>query len=309
MSGGGSTTTVESEQKSRLSDELREGAVLGLEGATNLYNQGVEGIYQGTQLADEDPLIAEAQQGLLDMYSPTGGLTDLVNTQQTQLQNMLMSGDLENNSIFQQQMEDILGEASTQFKRQAVPLFQQGTAIGQYGGSEGQEGLGLLGGEIDRNTQQSLTKAALAQQQLALQAQGLIPMALQTGERGFDVMGQIGGQRGIRSQQELLNDINMFNAPRLAELTNLSQFYDFLGSNPLVGEFDQEGSEKTTVKQKSDPLGAAMGIGLAMAGMPMTGGGSLGGNFLGGMMGGGSSLPAINSAGGNYSPVAPFSLT
>jgi hypothetical protein len=287
MSGGGSTTTVESEQKSRLSDELREGAVLGLEGATNLYNQGVEGIYQGTQLADEDPLISEAQQGLLDMYSPTGGLTDLVNTQQTQLQNMLMSGDLENNSIFQQQMEDILGEASTQFKRQAVPLFQQGTAIGQYGGSEGQEGLGLLGGEIDRNTQESLTKAALAQQQLALQAQGLIPMALQTGERGFDVMGQIGDQRGIRSQQELLNDINMFNAPRLAELTNLSQFYDFLGANPLVGEFDQEGSEKTTVKQKSDPLGAAMGIGLAMAGMPMAGGGSLGGNFLGGMMGGG----------------------
>jgi len=125
MSGGGSTTTVESEQKSRLSDELREGAVLGLEGATNLYNQGVEGIYQGTQLADEDPLIAQAQQGLLDMYSPTGGLTDLVNTQQTQLQNMLMSGDLENNSIFQQQMEDILGEASTQFSRQSVPLFQK----------------------------------------------------------------------------------------------------------------------------------------------------------------------------------------
>ena len=70
------------------------------------------------------------------------------------------------------------------------------------------EGLGLLGGEIDRNTQQALTKAALGQQQIALQAQGLMPMALQTGERGFDVMGQIGGQRGMRSQQELMNDIN-----------------------------------------------------------------------------------------------------
>ena len=287
MSGGGSKTTVESEQQSRLSDELRQGAVLGLEGATNLYTQGVEGIYQGTQLAAEDPLVAQAQQGLLDMYSPTGGLTDLVNTQQTQLQNMLMSGDLENNSIFQQQMEDILGEASTQFSRQSVPLFQKASAVGQYGGSEGQEGLGLLGGEIDRNTQQALTKAALGQQQLALQAQGLIPMALQTGERGFDVMGQIGGQRGMRSQQELMNEINMFNAPRMAELTNLAQFYDFLGSNPLVGEFDQEGTETTTVKKKADPLGAAMGIGLAMAGMPMAGGGSLGGNFLGSMMGGG----------------------
>jgi len=240
-------------------------------------------------------------------------LTDLVNTQQTQLQNMLMSGDLENNSIFQQQMEDILGEASTQFKRQAVPLFQQGTAIGQYGGSEGQEGLGLLGGEIDRNTQQALTRAALDQQQLALQAQGLIPMALQTGERGFDVMGQIGGQRGVRSQQELMDDINMFNAPRAAQLTNLAQFYDFLGSNPLVGEYDQEGKETTTVKQKADPLGAAMGIGLAMAGMPMAGGGSLGGNFLGGMMGGGaaatSGFPSIAGGlggGGSMVPVILF---
>lgn len=312
MSGGGSKQTVESEQQSRLSEELREGAVLGLEGATNLYNQGVEGIYQGTQLADEDPLIAQAQQGLLDMYSPTGGLTDLVDTQQSQLQNLLMVRDLENNSAFQQQMENILEEAGTQFKRQAVPLFQQGTAIGQYGGSEGQEGLGLLGGEIDRNTQRTLAQAALDQQKLALQAQQLVPMALQVGERGFDVMGQIGNQRGIRSQQELMDEIAMFNAPRAAELTNLAQFYDFLGSNPLVGEYDQEGKETTTVKKKSDPFGAAMGIGLALAGMPVTGGGSLGGNFLSGMMGGGGSalsgFPSMaggTGGGGGALPVIP----
>lgn len=289
MGGGGSTTTTESEQETRLSEELRDSSVLGLEGAENLYNAGTEGIYQGTQLADEDPLISQAQQGLLDLYSPTGGLTDLVNTQQTQLQNMLMSGDLENNSIFQQQMEDILGEASTQFKRQAVPLFQQGTAIGQYGGSEGQEGLGLLGSEIDRNTQQSLTKAALAQQQLALQAQGLMPMALQTGERGFDVMGQIGGQRGIRSQQELMNEINMFNAPRDASLENLSNFYAFLGANPLGKESNMTGTQTETTENASDPFGALLGAGLAVAGLPVAGvggaaGGSLGGNFIQGLM-------------------------
>jgi hypothetical protein len=310
MSGGGSTTTTESEQETRLSEELRASSVNALSGAENLYNQGTEGIYQGTQLADEDPLISQAQQGLLDMYSPTGGLTDLINTQQTNLNNMLMSGDLENNSIFQQQMADILEESGVQFKRQAVPLFQQGTAIGQYGGSEGMEGLGLLGGEIDRNTQQALTKAALGQQQIALQAQGLLPMALQVGERGFDVMGQIGGQRGVRSQQELMNEIGMFNAPRDATRTNLSDFYSFLGSNPLLGESNMTGTETQTTENASDPFGAALGIGLAVAGMPVTGGGSLGGNFLSGMMGGASSsLPVINPAGGNYSPVAPFSLT
>lgn len=310
MSGGGSTTTTETEQDTRLSEELRASSVTGLEGAENLYNAGTEGIYQGTQLADENPLISQAQEGLLDLYSPTGGLTNLVNTQQGQLQNMLMSGDLENNSIFQQQMEDILGEAGVQFSRQAVPLMQRASAAGQYGGSEGMEGLGLLGGEIDRNTQQALTKAALGQQQIALQAQGLMPMALQTGERGFDVMGQIGSQRGTRAQQELMNEIGMFNAPRDATLKNLSDFYAFLGSNPLLSESSMTGTQTETVENASDPFGALLGAGLAIAGMPTTGGGSLGGNFLSGMMGGGaSSLPAINPAGGNYSPVAPFSLT
>tara|TARA_B110000967_G_scaffold93679_1_gene96297 strand:- start:7551 stop:8411 length:861 start_codon:yes stop_codon:yes gene_type:complete len=284
MSGGGSTTTTESEQENRLSEELRGSSVNALSGAENLYNQGTQGIYQGTQLADEDLLIGQAQQGLLDLYSPTGGLTDLVNTQQGQLQNMLMSGDLENNSVFQQQMADILGESGVQFSRQAVPLMQRASAAGQYGGSEGMEGLGLLGGEIDRNTQQALTKAALGQQQIALQAQGLMPMALQTGERGFDVMGQIGGQRGMRSQQELMNDINQYNAPRNAELKNLSDFYAFLGSNPLMNESNMTGTETQTTKNKSDPFGAILGAGLAFAGMPVASGGSLGGNFISGLM-------------------------
>jgi hypothetical protein len=286
MGGGGSTTTTESEQETRLSEELRDSSVLGLEGAENLYNAGTEGIYQGTQLADEDPLISEAQQGLLDLYSPTGGLTDLVNTQQGQLQNMLMSGDLENNSIFQQQMADILEESGVQFGRQAVPLMQRASAAGQYGGSEGMEGLGLLGGEIDRNTQQALTKAALGQQQIALQAQGLLPMALQVGERGFDVMGQIGGQRGTRAQQELMDQINQFNAPRDATLKNLSDFYAFLGANPLGKESNMTGTETQTTENAGDPFGAILGAGLAIAGMPVAGaaagasGGSVGGNFI-----------------------------
>lgn len=288
MSGGGSTTTTESEQETRLSEELRDSSLTGLEGAENLYNAGTEGIYQGTRLADEDPLISQAQQGLLDLYSPTGGLTDLVNTQQGQLQNMLMSGDLENNSIFQQQMADILEESGVQFGRQAVPLMQRASAAGQYGGSEGMEGLGLLGGEIDRNTQQALTKAALGQQQIALQAQGLLPMALQVGERGFDVMGQIGGQRGTRAQQELMDQINQFNAPRDATLKNLSDFYAFLGANPLGKESNMTGTETQTTKNASDPFSTVLGAGLAIAGMPVAGaagasGGSLGGNFIQGL--------------------------
>ena len=284
MGGGGSTTTTESEQETRLSEELRDSSVLGLEGAENLYNAGTEGIYQGTQLADEDPLISEAQQGLLDLYSPTGGLTDLVNTQQTQLQNMLMSGDLENNSIFQQQMEDILGEASTQFKRQAVPIFQQGTAIGQYGGSEGMEGLGLLGGEIDRNTQRALVQSALGQQQLGLQAQGMLPNVLRTGMMGQDVAENIGKYRSLRGQAELQDEIQMSEAERNANLRNLSEFYQFLQGSPLVAEADQY--SKVTQETASDPFSALLGTAMTVMGMPTGADSSIGGDIFGSLFGG-----------------------
>jgi len=309
LGGGGSTTTTETEQDTRLSEELRASSLTGLEGAENLYNAGTEGIYQGTQLADENPLIAASQQMLLNQYSD-GPLAGLINTGQQQLQNYLTAGDLNNNPVFQSQMEDILNQASTSFQRGSVPLFQKGTAAGQYGGSETGEGLGLLGGEIDRNMQSALVESALGQQKLGLDAQRLLPMALQLGEREGNLMGDIGNQRTIRSQQELMDEIGMFNAPRDATLENLSNFYSFLGSSPLLGESSMTGTQTETTENASDPFGALLGAGLAVAGMPITGGGSLGGNFLSSMMGGGSSsLPTINPAGGNYSPVAPFSLT
>jgi len=168
----------------------------------------------------------------------------------------LNAGDLENNPLFQRQMEDILGQANISLQRGAVPLMQQASAAGQYGGSEGQEGLGLLGGEVSRNTQQALTRAALNQQQLGLQAQGLMPMMLQTGERGSNIMGRIGEQRGQRAQDVLFDEIQEFDAGRNAELTNLQQFYQFLGSNPLMAEANQTTTESTS----SDPFGDLLGI-------------------------------------------------
>tara|TARA_R100000951_G_scaffold80693_3_gene68505 strand:- start:8021 stop:8851 length:831 start_codon:yes stop_codon:yes gene_type:complete len=262
--GGGETTT---ETESRISDELRASSLVGLEGAENLYNQGTEGIYQGTRLAEEDPLLRQAQESLLAQYGQGGSLSDLISSSQANFQNYLNAGDLENNPLFQRQMEDILGQANISLQRGAVPLMQQASAAGQYGGSEGQEGLGLLGGEVSRNTQQALTRAALNQQQLGLQAQGLMPMMLQTGERGSNIMGRIGEQRGQRAQANLLDEIQQFDAGRNAELTNLQQFYQFLGSNPLMAEANQTSTQSTS----SDPFGDLLGIGLAIGGMAMPG--------------------------------------
>ena len=276
--GGGETST---ETESRLSDELRSSSLAGLGGAENLYNQGTEGIYQGSRLAEEDPLLRQAQENLLAQYGEGGSLSNLVNTAQANFGNYLNAGDLENNSVFQRQMEDILGQANISLQRGAVPLMQQASAAGQYGGSEGQEGLGLLGGEINRNTQQALTQASLDQQNLGLRAQGLMPMMLQTGEQGANIMGRIGEQRGDRAQAGLFDEIQEFEAGRNAELSNLAQFYQFLGSNPLVAEANQKVTERTS----SDPFGDLLGAGLAIGGMAIPGGGTLGGKAITSMFG------------------------
>ena len=281
--GGGSTTTTTTDTQTRLSDELRGASVGALSGAENLYNQGTEGIYQGTQLAEQDPLVRAAQEQLLSQYGEGGNLSNLINQQQAQYQNYLNAGDLENNPLFQRQMSDILDQANISFQRGAVPLMQQASAAGQYGGSEGQEGLGLLGGEINRNTQQALTNAALGQQDLGFRAQTLMPQILSTGMMGADIMGDIGSQRTERGQMELLDQINQFNAPRAAELQNLMQYYNLLGSNPLMGESNQQSTSVQSTESSSDPFSSALGIGLSIAGMPTAGSGSLGGDFLKGL--------------------------
>lgn len=283
MSGGGGSTTTTTDTETRLSGELRGASVGALSGAENLYNQGTEGIYQGTQLAEQDPLVRQAQEQLLQQYGEGGALSNLVNQGQAQYQNYLNAGDLENNPLFQRQMSDILDQANISFQRGAVPLMQQASAAGQFGGSEGQEGLGLLGGEINRNTQQALTSAALGQQDLGFRAQSLMPQMLQTGMMGANVMGDIGNQRTSRGQMELMDQINMFNAPRQAQLENLAQYYNFLGSNPLMGESNQQSTSVQETAAASDPFGTILGAGLSIAGMPTKGGGSLGGNFLAGL--------------------------
>lgn len=292
MSKGGASTTTESD--TRLSEELRGSAVGALRDAENLYNLGTEGIYQGTRLAEEDPLLAQAQEERLSRFAEGGDLAGVLGSGLSSFQNYLGAGDLANNPVFQQQMENILGEASTQFSRGAVPIMQQASAAGQYGGSEGMEGLGLLGGEIDRNTQAALVQSALGQQQLGLQAQQLLPQVLRTSMMGADVAEGIGKQRSLRSQAELLDEIQMAEANRNAQLQNLSQFYQMLQGSPLVAEASQISTE--TQKTESDPFSTLLGAGLAIGGMGIPGGGTLGGQFISGLFGGGETV------GNNLSP-------
>jgi len=351
MSKGGGQTTTETEesttsnQQVQLGEELRGMSIGGLMDAYNLYNQGTEGIYQGTRLAGQDAMVGQGEQALLDLYGEGGAMSGLTGIGQGSLGSLLgaASGpvsydtsrsfeggtaDLSNNQAFQDQLAGILDESNVAFQRGSVDLFQKGTAAGQYGGSETGEGLGLLGGEINRATQKSISDAALAQQNLDLKQRqlqqrdrelaqsdvGLGRLATQLGydtslgaldrlsgfgsqlERGGGLMSAIGQDRSARDQAELMDQIQQFDAPRMAEMANLAQFYDFLGSNPLGREQYQSGessASSSTVETapESDPFSTLLGVGLTLAGMPMAGtvagatGGSVGGNMLGAALG------------------------
>lgn len=344
--GGGQTTTEEnttSSQQVQIGDELRGLSVSGLMDAYNLYNQGTEGIYQGTRIADQDALIGQGEQSILDLYGEGGAMSGLTSAGQEGLGSLLGAAgmsqdydtsrifeggaaDLSANETFQDQLASILDESNVAFQRGTVPLFQKGTAAGQYGGSETGEGLGLLGGEINRATQKSISDAALAQQNLDLKqrqlaqrdrqlsqadiglglqdkglgyqtvmgALGQLPSFASQLERGGGLMSAIGQDRTARDQAELMDQIQQFDAPRMAEMANLAQFYDFLGSNPLATEQYKSGeSSSTTVETapESDPFSTLLGVGLTLAGMP-------GSSILGGMLGGGAATAAGAAATG-----------
>jgi len=268
----------------RINPELAAAGQQALSGAENLYGQGTGGIYQGSQLADQNALIRQAQNQQLGLAS--GGLQDQVNAQQGAFTNLLQAGNLDGNSVFQRQVEDALNQANVNFGRGSQGIFQQGTASGQFGSSEVGESLGLFGGEVNRNMQNAITQAALGGQQVALGAQQLAPQSIGLGLLPSQITQDIGNQRTARSQQELQNDIQQYNAPRQAQMQNQAEFQNFLASNPLMGESTSTNTQVTKGNALQSALGAAATIG-GIAGGPI---GSMIGGGVSSLFGGGPSV-------------------
>ncbi len=275
MKGGEQKQT----QEVKINEDLRRAGEQALTGAENIYGQGTSGIYQGTQLASQDPLVRQAQQQQLAFAG--GDLQNLINQQQAGFGGLLSAGNLEGNDVFANQVEQAIGDANVAFQRGSVPIFQQGTATGQYGGSEVGESLGLFGGEVNRNLQNQIANLAQQQQQVGLQAQALAPQALSLGLMPSQIQQDIGNQRTALSQAQLYDEINQFNAPRNAQIQNQSEFQNFLASNPLMGESTQIG----TTQSSSDPFQTALGAAGIIGGFGTAGGGTLGGDFIGGLFG------------------------
>jgi hypothetical protein len=245
----------------RINPELAAASQQALQGSQNLFDRGAGGIYQGSQLARQNPLVAQAQDQQLALAN--GGLQNQVNAQQGAFTNLLNAGNLDGNSVFQRQVADALGQANVDFGRGSQGIFQQGTAAGQFGSSEVGESLGLFGGEVNRNMQNAITQAALGGQQVAMGAQQLAPQSIGLGLLPSQIQQDIGNQRTQRSQQELQNNVQQFNAPRQAQLQNQAEFQNFLASNPLMGESTSTSTQVT----EGSPLQSALGLGLGIAGL------------------------------------------
>lgn len=275
-----SDSEQETETEVRLSPELRSSAVSAQQGAQSFFDQGTGGIFQDSVLADEDPLIRQAQEEQLRLLGQGGDLRNLIDQQQQSFSGLLSAGDI-NDPLTQRRISDLSDVVGEQFNRTILPGINQGaTAAGQFGSSRQGIAQGLAAGEAANAISRGATSALLGGQQLSLQAQGLAPSAVGLGLLPTNAQQDIGFQRGQRDQQELLDRIQSFEAPRRAELQNLQQFTALLAANPLLAESNQT----TTQQDSGSDLQTAIGI-ASIAAAPFTGGASLA--FAGGVPGGG----------------------
>ena len=288
MSGDSEQTQ---ETQVRLSPELRGSAVSAQEGAQALFNQGTSGIFQGSRLAEQDALIRQAQEQQLALAGQGGDLANQVAQQQAAFTGLLGAGDI-NNPLVQRQIADLADVVGEQFNRTILPGISQGaTGAGQFGSSRQGIAEGLAAGEAANAISRGATQALLGGQQVALQAQGLAPQSIGLGLLPTQIQQDIGGQRTLRSQAELEDRIQQFEAPRRAELQNLTEFTNLLAANPLTAESNQT----TTQTQSSSDLQSALGVASLVA-APFTGGASLGlTGGLGSLFGGGGA-----AAGGGF---------
>lgn len=238
------------------------------------YNQygGGEGIYQGSQLADLDPLVAQAQNMQLGNVSRLGdqmrGVTDTV-------QGFL---DYDPNSPTNQARRDAYtSQVLDQFNTQVLPgIRQQGTFMGQYGGPQQDLVTGEALGDLGRDLAGFEAQMMEADRGRAFQAMSLAPsLFAQRAVMPGQIVGDVGMQRSLRGQQELANEIQMYEAPRRAQLQGLLEYQNMVA--PLTGT-----ATSTSGGGGGGGLQGALGGGLsafaASGGNPwMTGLGALGG--------------------------------
>ena len=294
MSGGGGEQTTEV----RINPLMRQGGRELQQAGSDLFNQGTSGIYQGSRLAEFNPYIQQGEQQLLDQWSPGGQLQNMTNTAMNSYQQLLGAGDYDN-PFLREQIANIVDNAGSDFRRSVAPrLDQASTGAGQYGSSRAGIAEGVALSDMEGHIANASIDALLGGQQLALQANQLLPQMQGAGSAGANAMMNVGQARTARDQAQLLDEIQMFEAPRNAELQRQQQYASLMGMNPLMGEQTQ-----ITSMPESDPWAQGLGLAATVAGGMFGGpmGASMGSMLAGGLTGGGGGLGSLFGGGGGSS--------
>ena len=285
-SGGGDQTT-----EVKINPNMAAGGNELQNASSNLFNQGTSGIYQGSRLAEYNPLIGQGEQQMLDYWGSDGQGTQTTNNAMNSYNQLLGAGDYDN-PFLREQIESLTGSATDNFLRNVAPRLDQGsTAAGQYGSSRAGIAEGVAMGDTQSAIAQGTIQALLGGQQLALGANQLLPQMQQAGMAGRQTMAGIGSNRTMRDQAQLQDQIQQFEAPRTAELQRQAEYAQMMQMNPLMAEQIQ-----TTQMPGADPWSQALGLGLSAAGMYFGGpAGAAAGSSLGSLLPGGVADTQLDS--------------
>ena len=249
-------------------NQIKDDLLPGIGDYSDQYGQG-QGIYQGTMLADQDPLVRQAQQQQLALSGRMGGQLDNV---MGTLEGFL---DYDPNSVQNQAQRNAMSaNASAAFNNVIRPgIEDRGTGAGQFGGNQQSLAMGAATAPLSRALADNESAMMNADKNRAMTAMGQAPGLISAQLMPGQIQADIGGQRTQRSQQELADMIQQFEGPRRAELQSLLE-----QSGLLTG---LTGLGSSTSAPGGSPIQGALGG--AAAGSSFGPWGAAAGGVLGGL--------------------------
>ena len=270
MSGKQKEQSTKVEGWEPAQDILEHTTLPGIQDYADRYGDG-QGLYQGTQLADENPLITQAQNmtllGLPEFQQQLMGNVDV-------LEGFLdYDPNSTQNQASRQALQDNVQYAFDSSIRPGIE--DRSTLHGQFGGPQSAVAMGAATGPLSRALADAEVNLMNADRNRAYGAMGQAPGIIASQLLGPQVMGDIGIQRQQRDQYELADQIQQFEGGRRADLQSLIEQQGLL--SPLTGI----GGQTTAQLPGTSPLQGALG-GAAVGNSIAPGGwGAAGGAFIG----------------------------
>jgi len=256
--GGGSTTTTNNDPWGGVQPSL-----INAYGKTDQLLNDPLSFYGGRTYANFDPLQEQGmQQGL--NYANNVIAPGAENYQNTLQQYMNAPLNIANDPAVQAMMAANQSNASDWLTREALPSTRTGAvAAGQLGGSRQGIAEGLAVGEatkaLTNANAQTMLGAYGTAAGLAGNAGQMFPGAMQMGLTPYDYMQGVGAQYQGMDQRGIDEAMARYYYPEQSLWDKLAQ------ASGIYAGTAGFGSGSSTTKNKSDPLGTAIGIGATVA--------------------------------------------